>query len=225
VNFRQPGMLDATPAAVVSFLARRHELPYLTGVTVVLVGLGDTAAPQIPLSISEQNNVVAIWSAIAKAGGATLVRIDPAPLSGRAPAHVPAVSLVRVPRAIPFRKIRGVRVAPGGGGYTLSDALRDFAVGSAALTSTAKAALIRVAARYRSPRARQDHHMQGQHRWHWNRRLRPSPLQEAGDHGLQLPCPPGHQSAPAPHVGGRQGDPHCCQPEPAAGHHHHRSAR
>lgn len=41
-----------------------------------------------------------------------------------------------------------MRVAPykGGASYTLSDPLRDFAVGSAALTSTAEAALVRIAA-------------------------------------------------------------------------------
>jgi OmpA-OmpF porin, OOP family len=97
VNFRQAGMLGADPADVVSFLARQHELPHLAGITVVLAGIGDTALPQAPLSISQQDNVTAIWSAIAKAGGATSVQVDPAPLGGSAPAHVPAVSLVPVP--------------------------------------------------------------------------------------------------------------------------------
>jgi OOP family OmpA-OmpF porin len=97
VNFRETGMLGADPAGVVSFLDRQHDLPHLAGMTVVLAGVGDTALPQVPLSISEQDNVTAIWSAIAKAGGATSVRVDPAPLSGPAPAHVPAVLLVPVP--------------------------------------------------------------------------------------------------------------------------------
>jgi outer membrane protein OmpA-like peptidoglycan-associated protein len=97
MNFCQTGMLGAAPADVVSFLAYKHDLPYLTGMTVVLIGLGDTAPPQHPLTISQQNNVAAIWSAIAKAGGASSVRVDPAPLSGPAPAHVPPVSLVPVP--------------------------------------------------------------------------------------------------------------------------------
>jgi OOP family OmpA-OmpF porin len=146
VNFRQHGMTGAAPAKVVSFLTRERELPYLAGMTVVLVGCGDTAPPQVPLSISQQNDVVAIWSAIAKAGGATSVRVDPAPISGPAPSHVPPVSLVRIPIALP--KIPGVQVAPHDGGvrYTLSDPLRDFAVGSAALTPVAEAALVRVAA-------------------------------------------------------------------------------
>ena len=101
VNFRQTGMLSAAPASVVSYLAQEHNLPYLTGMTVVLVGVGDTASPQVPLAISQQNNVVAIWSAIAKAAGATSVRADPAPLSGPAPAHAPAVSLVAIPPISP----------------------------------------------------------------------------------------------------------------------------
>ena len=67
--------------------------------TVVLVGVGDTAPPQLPLSIGQQDNVVAIWSAIAKAGGATSVRVDPAPLSGPAPAHVPPSCWCRSPRS------------------------------------------------------------------------------------------------------------------------------
>jgi len=48
VNFRQTGMLGASPADVVSYLARLHDLPGLAGMTVVLVGAGDTAPPQLP---------------------------------------------------------------------------------------------------------------------------------------------------------------------------------
>ena len=111
VNFRETGMLGAEPADVVSFLARQHDLPHLAGMTVVLAGIGDTAPPQVPLSIGEQDNVTAIWSAIAKAGGATSVRVDPAPLSGPAPAHVPAVLPVPVP---------AVSSVPGRGGTSFT---------------------------------------------------------------------------------------------------------
>jgi outer membrane protein OmpA-like peptidoglycan-associated protein len=97
VNFRQPGMVGADPAGVVSFLARQHDLPHLAGIALVLAGVGDTAPPQAPLSIAEQDNVTAIWSAIARASGARSVRADPAPLDGPAPDRVPAVLLVPVP--------------------------------------------------------------------------------------------------------------------------------
>jgi OmpA-OmpF porin, OOP family len=101
VNFREVGMLAANPADVVSFLARQRDLPSLAGITVVLVGIGDTAPPQAPLSISQQHDVTAIWSAIAKAGGAS-VRVDTAPLSEPAPGHVPPVLLVQVPPESPW---------------------------------------------------------------------------------------------------------------------------
>ena len=151
VNFRQAGLLGAASADVVSSLARLHDLPHLPGMTVVLVGLGDTAPPQLPLSISQQDNVVAIWSAIARAGDAASVRVDPAPLSGAAPAHVPPVSLVPIP-PVALPRIPGAQVAriKGGVSYTLSDSLRDFAVGSAGLTSLAEAALVRITADIKS---------------------------------------------------------------------------
>jgi OmpA-OmpF porin, OOP family len=97
MDFRQPGLLEALPSDVVAFLKANHELPDLKGISVVLAGIGDTAPPQHPLSIAQRNNLIAIWEAIAKAGGATSVRVDPAPLSGPAPAHVPPVLLVPVP--------------------------------------------------------------------------------------------------------------------------------
>jgi OmpA-OmpF porin, OOP family len=99
VNFTQPGMLAALPTDVVAFLADAGDLPSLDGITVVLTGIGDTAAPQQPLNLSQQANVIAIWKAIADAGGATSVRVDPTPLTGPAPEHVPAVALVTVPPA------------------------------------------------------------------------------------------------------------------------------
>ena len=97
VNFRQRGMLQASPGDVVAFLRRGNELPHLRGISVVLAGIGDTAPPQQPLSIGQHNNLVAIWSAIAKAGGAT-VHVDPSPRGGPAPTGVPSVLLVPVPK-------------------------------------------------------------------------------------------------------------------------------
>jgi outer membrane protein OmpA-like peptidoglycan-associated protein len=143
VNFRQTGMLGADPADVVSFLAHQGDLPYLPGITVVLAGLGDTAPPQVPLSIGEQQNVTAIWVAIAKAGGATSVRVDPAPLGGPAPAHVPLVLPVPVPAA-------SSRPGPGG---TLITSLPDtllFYFNSATLVPAADAVLQPLAEQARS---------------------------------------------------------------------------
>ena len=96
VNFRRPGTLDASPANAVAFLTSAHELPDLKGIVVVLVGIGDTAPPQEPLSISQQASLIATWSAIAKAGGAAAVRVDPTPRDGAAPSGVPPVATVPI---------------------------------------------------------------------------------------------------------------------------------
>lgn len=98
LDFRQPGSLQARPRDVASFLTREHELPDLKGMAVVLIGIGDTAPPQGSLSISQQDNLIAIWSAIAKAAGATGVLVDPAPRSGAAVVGVPPVAIVPVPK-------------------------------------------------------------------------------------------------------------------------------
>jgi OOP family OmpA-OmpF porin len=103
LNFREPGMLGASPADVMRFLSGEHEIPDLRGLAVVLVGIGDTAPPQAPLTISQSNNLLAIWSAIARAGGAVSVSVDSSPRVGvAAPSHVPPVLLVPVPALPPW---------------------------------------------------------------------------------------------------------------------------
>ena len=98
INFRRPGLLAASAADVVAFLKGAKELPYLAGLKVVFAGLGDTASPQHSLSIAQQKNVIAIWTAVAYAGRATSVVIDSAPRAGiSAPRHAPPVLLVPVP--------------------------------------------------------------------------------------------------------------------------------
>jgi outer membrane protein OmpA-like peptidoglycan-associated protein len=97
VNFRQLGMLEADPAEVIRFLTKEHELPDLTGVKVIFIGLGDTAPPQAPLSIAQRASLEAIWLGIAKAGGA-VTQVNQTPRSGvAAPRGVPPVLPVDIP--------------------------------------------------------------------------------------------------------------------------------
>ncbi len=97
LDFRQPGTLGAQPGDIVRFLRAQHELPDLSGMRLVLAGIGDTAAPQQPLSIAQRANLTAIWTAIVRAGGGT-VQVSQTPRIGiPAPRHVPQVSLVPVP--------------------------------------------------------------------------------------------------------------------------------
>jgi outer membrane protein OmpA-like peptidoglycan-associated protein len=75
LDFSQPGLLDADPQEVADSLRAGGELPNLSGVRVVLQGLGDTAAPQEPLSIPQRTNLIAIWEAVLSAAGAPEVEV------------------------------------------------------------------------------------------------------------------------------------------------------
>jgi OmpA-OmpF porin, OOP family len=140
VNFRQ-GLLSAQPSDVVRFLAAQHELPQLSGINVIFSGLGDTAPPQAPLSISQRSSVIAIWTSIAKAAGAASVTIDPSPRIGiAAPRDVPQVLLVPVPAPQGWSSSDHRYVFPDNGpvGFLPNVAVfRDPAAAQAALRSLA----------------------------------------------------------------------------------------
>jgi hypothetical protein len=93
LNFHNPGLLASSPAKVVATLTKAHDIPNLSGMTVTLVGIGNTAPPQDQLSIGQRANLINIWSAIVKAAGAHL-KIDTQPRDNAAPTHVPSVQLV-----------------------------------------------------------------------------------------------------------------------------------
>jgi outer membrane protein OmpA-like peptidoglycan-associated protein len=97
LDFRQEGLLDAPAQDTVEFLRSHQALPALNGATVVLAGLGDTAAPQTPLDTAQRSGLVALWKGIAQASGAGCVAVVDEPRSGDAPTDVPPVSAVPVP--------------------------------------------------------------------------------------------------------------------------------
>ncbi|MDX3455456.1 OmpA family protein [Streptomyces sp. ME02-8801-2C] len=97
LDFRESGVLDAEPGDVAAFLARNASLPQLTGINVVLNGIGDTAVPQESLPLRRQGNLVAIWQAIAQKAKAACVSVDTTPRQGHSLPDTPAVSRVPVP--------------------------------------------------------------------------------------------------------------------------------
>jgi len=97
LDFRQQGLLDAPVADTVAFLRDHQALPNLSGSTVVLSGLGDTAAPQPPLDTAQRTELVNLWKGIAQASGAACVAVVDEPRAGDAPSDVPPVSTVTVP--------------------------------------------------------------------------------------------------------------------------------
>lgn len=106
-------VLSADPAAVADQLAASGNLPPLGGIEVVLMGAGDTVAPQDPLPPPVRTALLALWTGMLQRAGAT-VTVVPAPVAATVAAGVPPVT--PVPIAAP-------RVADG------PVALSDSAVG------------------------------------------------------------------------------------------------
>ena len=88
--------MAATQAEVAGQLKAAGNLPDLHGFTVILVGMGYTAAPQPPLPAKWRSNIIAIWVAIMQAAGA---RVELIPQPGQGPSVTTAepVRLVPVP--------------------------------------------------------------------------------------------------------------------------------
>jgi OOP family OmpA-OmpF porin len=97
LDFATADLLDADITAVVAQLRTAGELPVLGGQTVILDGIGYTAAPQPPLDEDQRDHLIELWRQIAVAGGAARVQVVSTPDTGAAAAGLPAVSLVRVP--------------------------------------------------------------------------------------------------------------------------------
>ena len=97
LDYTQPGLLLSQPEDLVAYLEQQRALPDLTGMTVVLSGIGDTAEPQPDLPVDLQARLIDHWTYIAEAAGASCVYVDPAPATLDSAASLPAVSVVAVP--------------------------------------------------------------------------------------------------------------------------------
>jgi outer membrane protein OmpA-like peptidoglycan-associated protein len=141
LNFTVPGLLAATPAEVASQLNATGNLPALHQLTVVLVGLGYTAPPQVPLSAKWRANLTAIWRAVLTAAQAR-VQIIPQPGLPTSVITSEPVHLVTVPssgsvqpvagRTVVFTGTSAVRFQPN------STTFADQAAATAALTPIAR---------------------------------------------------------------------------------------
>ncbi|MGX4652622.1 OmpA family protein [Micromonospora sp. SCSIO 07396] len=139
LDFRTRGMLDADPTDVVEFLRRADALPDLADRRVLLVGLGNTAPPQAELGVAQKRHVVEIWTAIARAGGASCVELREAANGKHSDVDSPTVSVVPVTESPTFTPC-GVTVLPDDGevGFVPDSAtFRDPARARAALAKLA----------------------------------------------------------------------------------------
>jgi outer membrane protein OmpA-like peptidoglycan-associated protein len=145
LRYQAAPLLLATGQDVVGHLRSTGQLPDLRGVTVILMGIGDTARPQARLDIASRNRLVEQWKAIAQAAGATCVHVDTQPLTGPSRTGLPHVSTVRVPKpTIPeLDSSRPVPLREDSVGFEdNSDKLRDPALARRVLKKLA-AAIIR----------------------------------------------------------------------------------
>lgn len=96
LDFRENDLLLAEPADVADFLTEARLLPDLARRNLVLVGTGDTAAPQERLDDRFRANLRGIWRSIGEAASAC---VDDVPVGGREVSveDVPAVSTVALP--------------------------------------------------------------------------------------------------------------------------------
>jgi len=135
LDYRQAGLLEATPADLVGFARAHHELPDAQGIHVILLGVGWTAPPQPALDAPERANLTAQWVALLDAAGAT-VSVNQTPLTGPGPPHAPKVSLVTAGQV-------AWRPPAGTCGTALNSLQVHFVVGTATLTNpTAATALL-----------------------------------------------------------------------------------
>lgn len=138
LDYQESGLLAADPGDLVSFARAHDELPNATGLHAVLIGIGWTAPPQPTLGSPERSNLVAQWTALLKAAGAT-VSVDETPLTGPGPSGAPPVSVVHAPEV-------AWTAPPGTCGKALNSTELHFVVGTAQLIDpgTAMAALRQV---------------------------------------------------------------------------------
>jgi OOP family OmpA-OmpF porin len=97
LNFAAADLLDADISPAVAQLRAAGELPRLSGQTVILDGIGYTAAPQPALDEDQRDHLIELWRQIATAAGAARVQVILTPNTAAAAAGLPAVSIVRVP--------------------------------------------------------------------------------------------------------------------------------
>jgi len=97
LRYATSDLLLASGSDVVGHLRSTRQLPDLSGITVLLVGLGDTAKPQTRVDSATRGRLVEQWTAISSAAGATCVEVDSQPLTTSPPADLPEVMRVDVP--------------------------------------------------------------------------------------------------------------------------------
>ena len=116
LDFRTEAVLTLAPDKIVEQLREDDLLPDTSGKRVVLSGIGYTADPQKQPHPGIQRHLVAVWTAIARAGGSTDVQVAEQAGTGAAVTDEPEVSTVKLPDPDPVHAACGsVIELPDGG--------------------------------------------------------------------------------------------------------------
>lgn len=123
----QHGALEASPSDTVSLLSAAAELPQLTGVDVLWLGLGDVAGPQGAPGTAELSALRDLWRlVVTQSGGAVEFVSAPLPAGSASARSLPRVTPIRFdrPRAL---------------GWTLTDSRVRFISNSATYAEPVRA--------------------------------------------------------------------------------------
>lgn len=97
LDFRKNNLPTRRAAAVVDALKQQRLLPSLSGRSVVLDGIGYTAAPQDALASKDQTFLIDLWRGIVSAAGAANPLVLNEPNTSGSKVNAPSVSVVNFP--------------------------------------------------------------------------------------------------------------------------------
>lgn len=97
LNHTEEGMLLAAPGEVADYLSQQQALPDLSGITVILSGIGDTTSPQSDLTPAIRSRLIDQWATLAESAGAACTDVDTTPATLDPPPGLPSVTPVALP--------------------------------------------------------------------------------------------------------------------------------
>ncbi|MBP3817284.1 MAG: OmpA family protein [Butyrivibrio sp.] len=95
-------LILANPKELANMLDKRSAIPDFEGITVIWLQMGDTAAPQEPLTDAQRENLTAIWKAIIEKTGGTFICSEAPANKVNNNSDYPVVSPVILPDEIPI---------------------------------------------------------------------------------------------------------------------------
>jgi outer membrane protein OmpA-like peptidoglycan-associated protein len=126
LNFAASNLLEQDPDSIVEQLNARYAIPDLSGIDVLLLGLGQTCGSQAALGPTYEHKLEAIWTAIFKASDCASLSIDRTPLGSDEPkSEFPVSTITVITESLTFTTSAKIKAEETGGDVEIrmSDAL------------------------------------------------------------------------------------------------------